>query len=303
MIKFILAPSAALANTVTADVTIEAEYGSVVAKGNLYTAAHHQPAGTEFAGRHIGGTMPSPCNDTEIPLLDDGVVLVSHVDLDTFGGCLRTLSECAELFSAEYQGFWDLAEFVDTNGPHKIGQIEVSVKDVRRLNAFWAWSKSNPRFSRDSITDITAMVLSAGSALLLILNEDPAMMEAGDKFKEEGDDLNRRTFYGSTGGEDYRIILRVAEVSRDFCNHLYTSPEGEIGKAVVSYNRGTGAVTLSLAYPVPGVSCRAVAQKLWGPEAGGHDGIAGSPREKDMGLEGLQAAADALKALMAAYGS
>ena len=36
-VQFILAPSAALAQEVDAQVTIEAEYGSVVAEGTVYT--------------------------------------------------------------------------------------------------------------------------------------------------------------------------------------------------------------------------------------------------------------------------
>lgn len=47
------APSAALAATLTPTLTVEAEYGSVVMQGTRYTAAHHQPAGSRFAGRHL----------------------------------------------------------------------------------------------------------------------------------------------------------------------------------------------------------------------------------------------------------
>ena len=291
----LLAPSADLARELLSKqpiaLTVEAEYGSYVAEGAVYTAAHHQPAGSPFAGRHVTeGGRPSPCNDENIPIVHIGTILVSHVDLDTFGGCLRALGEVA-LFESQYQSFWDLAEFVDVRGPHKLGESGATREDLRRLRAFWAWSKAGtPRFSRDSVTDVTPTVLAAGDALLRILKGDPVLLADGDAFKADEDNLNRRTFLHLNGP----VIARVAGLGRDFCNHLYVTPEGTPAKAVACYNRENGSVTISLADPVPGVSCRAILQGLWGPEAGGHDGIAGSPREKDMGETGLAEAENAL---------
>jgi hypothetical protein len=294
MTRVILAPSADLAHRVleTEDVvlTVEAEYGAFVAEGRLYTAAHHQPAGTKYAGTHVGGTRSSPCNDTNIPVLDggDGAVLVSHVDLDTFGGCLRALGGFEGLFV--YKGFWTLAEFVDVRGPHKLGRSGASERDLRALYAFWAWSKASPRLPRDQVTDVTDLVRSAGAALVKILAGDTEMLAAGDAMRAAETDLNRRTFVRRDGP----IIVRIAEVGRDFCNHLYADPSGAPASAVACYNRENGSVTISLADLVPGVSCRAIVQSLWGPEAGGHDGIAGSPRGQDMTEAGLRAVVDEL---------
>ena len=293
----LLAPSADLARGVlTASpvaLTVEAEYGAFVAEGVAYTAAHHQPAGSPHAGRHVvEGGRPSPCNDSAIPVVHVGTILVSHVDLDTFGGCLRGLGEVS-LFEPQHQSFWDLAEFVDVRGPHKLGESGASADDLQRLYAFWAWSKGpsgTPRFSRDSVTDVSSVVLAAGDAILRILLGDPDLLAAGDAFKADEDDLNRRTFLRNDGA----VIVRIAGFSRDFCNHLYVDPSGAGAPSVACYNRENGSVTISLADPVPGVSCRTILQDLWGAEAGGHDGIAGSPREKDMGEDGLQAAVESL---------
>ena len=298
----LLAPSADLAKQVLSEksvaLTVEAEYGSYVAEGATYTAAHHQPAGTKYAGRHVAsGGRPSPCNDPSIPLVGEGTILVSHVDLDTFGGCLRALGQSG-LFLPGHQSFWDLAEFVDVRGPHKLGESGASEEDLRRLYAFWAWSKSpkgTPRFPRDSVTDVTAVVTEAGDVLADILHGDPRWLVAGDALKASEDDLNRRTFLRNDGA----VIVRIAGFSRDFANHLYAGPDGKSAQAVACYNKENGSVTISLADPVPGVSCRVIVQSLWGPEAGGHDGIAGSPREKDMGEVGLLAAVRALQAALA----
>jgi hypothetical protein len=315
----LLAPSADLAREVQATVvvalTVEAEYGSFVAEGALYTAAHHQPAGTKYAGRHlVPGGRPSPCNDVDIPVLFDkeAVVLVSHVDLDTFGGCLRANPKFRDLFPAEglvqthagpptwwsLRDFWDFAEYVDTQGAHKITTSSASPATIRQLYAFWAWSKSpegGPKLPRDQVTDVTDLVAAAGEALRRILGGDEVLLAAGDAFREDERALNERTFVRREGD----VLVRSPASFRDFCNHLYTDPSGVPARAVVSYNRDVGSVTISLADPVSGVSCRTIVQDLWGPEAGGHMGIAGSPRERNVGEEGREAAVRALLAALA----
>lgn len=287
--RILVAPSADLARTVAnVEVTIEAEFGSVVIEGSRFTAAHHQP--------HLAH-RPAPCNDTEIPVVTEGVILLSHVDLDSFGGALRALGEFPALFFSANQSFWALAQFVDLNGAHKLGKSGASEADLARLFAFWAWSKSAvPRLPRDAVSDVTDLVRKAGVALRDILDGDETLLAAGQAMRDAENDLNRRTFVRVEGS----VIVRIAEVGRDFCNHLYTTPDGTPAKAVAAFNRESGSVTISLADPIPGVSCRAILQALWGPEAGGHDGIAGSPREKNMGVEGLEAAVRALSVALSA---
>jgi len=89
------------------------------------------------------------------------------------------------------------------------------------------------------------------------------------------------------------ILVRITS-GRDFVNHLYVDLDGVPARAIVSYNRDSGSVTVSLADPIPGVSCREILQGMWGPEAGGHDGIARSPREADLGLTGFWQAVGAV---------
>lgn len=309
-VRVLLAPSADLAREVLATntvyLTVEAEYGAFVAEGALHTAAHHQPAGSPYAGRHVvEGGRPSPCNSPEIPFLtegdaDSGVILVSHVDLDTFGGVLRSRPEFQDLFPGrvrdgdDLRAFWDLAEYVDVRGPHKLGGSGAGERTLRQLYAFWAWSRANsPRFPRDQVSDLTGLVTAAGEALRRILAGDAELLAAGDAYRAAEDDLNRRTFVRREGD----VVVRTSD--KEFCNHLYVDPSGVPAKAVAALGREGGSVTISLADPVPGVSCRAIVQGLWGPEAGGHDGIAGSPREKDMGEAGLQQAVSALVAALA----
>ena len=286
-VQFILAPSATLAQEVDAQVTIEAEYGSVVAEGTVYTAAHHQ-AGME--------DLPAPCNDNNIPVLDEGTVLVSHLDLDTFGGCLRTLASSSDLFDGTHQGFWDLAHFVDINGPHKLGQSGATDEDIVRLHAFWAWSRENvPRFSREQNTDITPYVSAAADTIRLIFADDVETLNYGRAMMAETKALNEATFERIFTDS---VVVRVTDNDKGFCNHLYNTTDGASYRAVAAYNKDAGTITISLADPVEGVSCRDIMQDLFGPEAGGHNGIAGSPREQHMTFFEFGMAAKALSAAL-----
>lgn len=283
------APSAALAATLNPTLSVEAEYGSVVVTGSRYTAAHHQATG-EFAGRHIvAGGRPSPCNDPSIPVLEAGdTVLVSHLDLDTVGGCLRAFAGYADLFVDEHAGFWNLAEFLDVSGAHRMGASGATDEDTARLYAWWAWAKAGlPRLARDTVVDATSTIVAAGDALRRILADDAELLAAGASFRADEFALNAKTFIRRDGD----VIVRTAATAGDFCNHLYTDPTGVSARAVVCLNTAFRSVTVSIADPdKETVSCRELVQDLWGPEAGGHKGIGGGPREVAFDETHLEAA-------------
>ena len=275
MTRVILAPTVDLAKTLhpQPSLSVEAEYGSIVVEGTKFTAAHHQATGP-FATTNNS----APCNNTDIPVITGGTILVSHFDLDTVGGCLRGMNRRV---MRSYFPFWELAEFVDLNGPHKLGTSGASDTDLRRLHAFWAWKEENvPRFSRDTVTDITEHIVEADEALCAILAGDQFLLEAGDAMMAATEELNLNTFCGIHNS----IIIRVGP---SFVNHLYDWGDF-IAKAVAAFNTRTGGITISLAEPIDGVSCREVVQSMWGSEAGGHAGIAGSPRGQRMSLSDLQ---------------
>ena len=281
----IIAPSADIAKTIEADVTVEAEYGSVVAKGSVYTAAHHQPGMED---------LPAPCVDENIPTLDEATVLVSHLDLDTIGGVLRVFGSPV---MDKAPSFWKLAAFVDKMGPHKLGESGASETDIKRLYAFWAWIKENVKhFSRDEATIITGTILDCeavineiidGSTSLGTLSDkwiQPDLLRDGEIMRQEEMKLNRSTFI--TASKIDNVIFRITSFKegdgQGFCNHLYNDPDGKTYAGVVAWDKFGGSITISLADSIEGVSCREIIQNLFGPEAGGHDNIAGSPREAKM---------------------
>ena len=259
--KVILAPTADLANSVeNPAVTVEAEYGDITVKGSRYTAAHH---GSNAAN-------PCPCVDTDIPTVGEGeTILVSHIDLDTLGGVARAMGWCL----GPRRAFWELAAFVDVNGPHKLAQSGAREEDLAALHAYWAWSQSNrgPRRESDQIHDVTDEVGRHLDALEKILDGDAELLAAGGEFRKAGEELNEESFVEASHG----VIVRVGPA---FTNHLYTTPQGEVCEAVVSFNTKSGSITLSFAEKDDPRDACEIMQTVFGPEAGGHKGIAGSPR-------------------------
>lgn len=313
--RVVLTSNVELALALRADISVEAEYGNTVVEGARFTAAHHQRSGP-YAGRHLYNLgQPSPCNNSDIPLLGEGIILLSHIDLDSIGGALRAFgrfrtdiegyheglpighvlsSEFGGLFSDEHCSFWDLAEEIDLSGPHRLDQmVEVDEIDKKRLYAFWAWNElpenraprpdidPHTKAPRPTVFDVTALVRNAGATLEKIFRGDEVLLAEGELYKRTLDGKNRDSFrYITQSG----VVVRVTK--GDFVNAFYNVPDSrQMGRAVVAYNESTGSITVSLERPLPGVSARDIVQSLWGPLAGGHQGIAGSPRGREMTLE------------------
>lgn len=280
----ILAPNATLAREAQEKgvaLTVEAEYGAFVAEGAVYTAAHHQATG-RFQGRHTGGDAPAPCNDPNIPVLGAGdTILLSHIDLDSVGGALRGLG-VENLFGPATQGFWDAAEFVDTNGAHRL------VKDHQErptLGAWWAWLTENrPKPDHKNVTDITDFVVRCGEVLRTLLHggadlED--LLKKGQEFLDNEGTLNRESLIGTVTTQAGVIAMRA---SNGFVNHLYALEDG-VADAVLALNTTTGSITLSFEDGGKRFNAREIVQSIWTERdaegnflAGGHPGIAGSPR-------------------------
>lgn len=253
--------------------TVEAEYGDDCVEGSEVTLAHHGPR----AGN------PAPCEYDNFEGLDIEAIGLSHVDLDTLGGIFALMGAKTE----GYESFWRLAAFMDLNGAHKLAEANASAEDEARLHAFWAWSKANRCFApRDgSVADISDYIVAAHVALTYILGDDEALLAEGQALRESEEALNTGSFVESRDG----VLVRCGP---GFVNHLYTDPNGVSHETLVAFNTVTGAITVSFNNPGDLSACDIV-QSLWGPDAGGHAGIAGSPRNRRMTLIDLAACVDA----------
>lgn len=316
--------------------TVEAEYGSTVVEGSVLTLAHHGPRagrpcpcsidplprmGVEVVGiSHVDldtiggimavmGTKPMTCVEStyDSSYVDLFWALAAQIDLS---GVHKVDTEGEE---------WKDSLEVEVDGE------EVTVGDL--LNAWWAFSESPegrvfpPRDG--SAVEVDLSVHFKVITTLLKGGEDfRPLIRRGREWAEKKEALEEDSFVRAGEG----VVLRHAE---EFVNHLYThategcprcggtgvtdfgmgerctecfgmgAPSTHVFRAVVALNTKFKSVTVSLADPVEGVSCRDIVQRLWGPEAGGHAGIAGSPRGREMTASDAEAAFKAVQAALA----
>lgn len=323
-VRIVASSSPAVLASANPHVTVEAEYGDAVVQGSALTMAHHGPrAGgkcpcaytvEEVRASFIGTIVDYYGEEQAVDNTPSEVVVgCSHFDLDTLGGCWAVLGYKYDT-SPLAMAFWALAEFVDVNGPHRLAEGRARAVALygeaaadgamTAIHAFWAWSQANrgPRVTAE-LVDLTAHVKAAVDVLEHLLSTahagmftdgsvDQVVQEARDTFRGRLEDAGRAfaaaedalhasSLYATSGP----VALRVAD---SFVNHLYLPVQGA---AVVGFNPKFGSVTVSFADGAASpVSAVEIVQNLWGPLAGGHRGIAGSPRDRVMTREDAHAA-------------
>jgi hypothetical protein len=161
---------------------------------------------------------------------------------------------------------------------HEAGASE---ENIKRLFAWWAWAEKMRIYApRDgSVLDITENIRLAAALLQDVLKDTQHLLDAGDLFRNKETTTNLDSFVEQKDN----VIVRVYP---GFTNHLYTNPDGVVSAAVVAFHTKQGSITVSFAEEGPG-NAREIVQSLWGAEAGGHKGIAGSPRNMRMTLQDL----------------
>ncbi len=269
--KIILCPTLTLAKQEAEKyklfATCEAEYGKEVVEGSpemgaWATLAHHDTRSDN----------PPPCiwnttgHGNVSPVVPDAI-LVSHLDLDCLGGIGLILG----YYNEDEQMFWKAAAHIDIAGPHRI--LEVPEETHSKLRAFWGWNEYHrpPRFSRDSVTDVTQIVAEYFEVLDRIAKNDPEILKIGE------------TWYSKTEENMANSLVYESNNIRGFSGpHFtaaaYTGNDGVVRPCTVSYSSKKKAVTLAFENGGKDYSAVKILQELYGPEAGGHAGIAGTPR-------------------------
>ena len=294
-VVILLAPSYELAVPLPASISIEAEYGTQVKEGRLYTAAHHQPIGVrdgEWTDIEEGGHAVAPIVDVQIPNIKEGIILVSHLDLDTVGGCLRAMG--ADLDWYMDGDFAAAAAEMDVRGPHRMPEIlERMVRDhhllparakkyKKQFHAWWALSR-RVRYARDEVHDVTSHVVEAAHLLRRINRMDPDVIDAGEDWAEAREAARAASFVSASTFKSGHTVLLRKRIEGEFVNAQYEH-EGGVADIIIGYKPEGGEITISTSRPVPELDCREFMQEVYGPEAGGKNGIAGSPREASLGL-------------------
>lgn len=249
--------------------TVEAEYGGKVIEGEQVTLAHHTK---EYEHN------PAPCNTPDVPVLADGsTIVVSHIDLDTIGGIAALLG-----VKPEDPEFWKAAEHLDVNGVHHIHEVPQDAQE--KYLAYHAWCFANRENRITEVTDVTEDVLKKIAVIGRVVMREPELIAEGKRWDEETQKAIEECLIFEN--EHVRVFDSPTGI---FCSAAYYSPnQRRIIPSTVVYNGKFKSVTVAFAdggkefQKLGLMTARELVQKLWGPEAGGHPGIAGSPRGKEM---------------------
>lgn len=310
-------------------VTVEAEYGDTVVEGSLLTLAHHGSR-SQNPAPCVSGQAALFGHEKH----DHLTVGVSHFDLDTLGGVLAVAGMKPQwqafwhiAAEVDVQGPHRLDAIVEKLSKARMvvrqdnwawtGQREYQSKetarevDVRKtdinqavdaLYAFWAWSEKNRVFApRDgSVLDITEKVEEARVVLEKIFSGDPELLDAGQEWFQAKEKLSEESLVkilsGWMCGWHRSVVVRKSD---SFVNHLYNVQRKHNtfnGDMVLAYNSKFKSITLSTTNPKDNMmDCCAIMQEAFGPEAGGHKGIAGSPRGVEFEESDLEKVEEAIQ--------
>lgn len=265
--------------------TVEAEYGDEVVPGSVVTMAHHGSRSSQPAPCSYKNFCAGLVDEAEVRRIE--AVGLSHIDLDALAGCAALVGK-----KPEHPSFWTMAEFQDLHGRHKVDTSNTSEQDIRRLDAFRSWSATNPMNpERDgSVTDVTDKVLQGIDVITKLLQDDSELLTAGDKYRQDEEQLNRDSFVKASANG---VIARVKKDDK-FVNHLYSTPDGKPGLAIVSFSPEKGKIVLSFADQPKGKNAIEIMTSILGAGAGGHASIAGSPREKQVTEEDFNSVFEAV---------
>ena len=269
--KVILANSISAAERFAAEnvvsASVEAEYGDFTIEGQEVTLAHH--------GANSGNICPC-LNEVVLGNKDEAIIIISHVDMDTVGGVLSLVDKRPEIC----KDFWDMVAFVDLNGPHKL-QLRhfesVNIEEKQAIEVLWVCFKyieeNVPRYTgKDLIVDVTQIFMDLHRFLIDVSQNINKYAEEGRIWNEQKrDEIDQYLV-----SENQYIRVFAAPM---FANGAYYSKIlGRVVPAVVNLNTKVGSITLSFEDGGEKFNAATIMKEYFGPEAGGHAGIAGSPR-------------------------
>lgn len=261
----------------------------------------------------------------------EAVCVVSHVDWDTLGGVLSLMNAKPTLFNKVWEFIAHNDENGPHRG-HEFGPIAPAAQDAANAMYAWLSQPEQRVFApRDgSALDITDFIGRVKNFLTEVLHdvqsqEDPAgcpygHLSRGRDWAKAQSELDTKSFIdtwgvasGYIGGfGDFQEAMPSATAdvqlrhcdggswvpyvyvrsSEAFVNHLYNHG-GVVASAVVGFNQKTGAITLSFESGAKSpLSASEIMQEVFGPLAGGHRGIAGTPRDQVYTLADAEALAE-----------
>ena len=242
-------------------VSVEAEYGSEVVQGTHFTMAHHVKG---------WATAPSLCeNDIlgDIDMADEETILISHIDLDTICGIMSVIGA----YDIDYfikKG----VNYVDCNGQHNLYSEEVSEEARRFILSYIGYaSKFRAPHSEEKIVDVTEYIYK-----LIEEFQAPEFYELGKDLVESRTAAATNYIAGAIG--NIVLLNQPAESILFGLNSEYRL-NGKEYDYVIVFNEKFKSITISSRLGSKGDKDMVSLMKtVFGEGAGGHFGIAGTPR-------------------------
>jgi len=210
----------------------------------------------------------------------NGDILISHIDLDTIGGCLALYGR-----KPDDDEFWQGAAYIDTRGPHRMNDLPQKTQEI--LYAYKAYDIAQGRKEFGELEDVKSIIFQHGVIIKSIISGDPALIEAGKALAREAAAYAQRVESFLVMENEY---LRAFKTGGDYCNAAYYSPNmKKYIPAIVTWSREWNNILISFEDAGDKNDASVIARKLWGDLAGGHAGIAGSPRGWKLSEDQMQA--------------
>lgn len=246
--------------------SVEAEYGEFTLCGQEVTLAHH--------GANSGNICPC-LNEVVLGDKDEAIIIISHIDMDTIGGVLSLVGGKPEIC----KDFWNIVAFVDLNGPHKLQLMHSESYDVlekQTIEVLWSCFKyideNIPRFTGKDTVDVTQVFLDLRRFLIDVSQNLDKYAEEGRIWNEEKQDKIEQYLVSENE------LLRIFSAPMFANGAYYSKVLKRLVPAVVNLNPTVGSITLSFEECGEKYNAATIMREYFGPEAGGHAGIAGSPR-------------------------
>ena len=162
--------------------------------------------------------------------------------------------------------------------------FQVEEETRKKYIAYQAYQANHrtPRFTE--ITDVTDIVLEHLGIIDRVIGGDKTLIQEGMEWNEE----TKKKIEGCLvfENDNVRVFNSPEGV---FCSAAYYSEkQGKVIPSTVTRNGKFKSITVSMADGGKKVSAKELVQELWGDEAGGHPGIAGSPRGQEMTEEDME---------------
>lgn len=252
--------------------TLGAQYGAFVCEGTKYTSAWSQPSGTKYAEN------PTACMDQNIPVLEENdVVLISHMSPNILGGLMRASG------MEMNETFWEKVNTAELKGLHHLIDDD-DFKVILGMESLIADVEADFRKSPLQNEEVTDLMMGLIQHLQVVLEKRGELEgETWDNLPQEiwgrgvSDakrikDLNASSLISMT-----KLGILVRKSRDGLMNHLFSDPDGNEGVAIISYNENLKSITISLADRLAGLSCKDVAEELWGQSDTGSAVRATSP--------------------------